>query len=368
MAAVRFRLAPAPAGKGNGGRNVSGENARSVRVASAPGASNPWRRTIIITALAVAVFVGVRWLPVSGDALHYTDFRVGEKNFLEFCEPGGPQFVPVDRVHSPVTLALDTRGPLHVGEAAHFTAKLTSSSGKPVTTDDLLVVHTEKLHLLIVDASLDDYQHIHPRPTGVPGEFSFDFAPRRSGAYRVFADFTPRATGRALYAGAALRVEPAADGRESAGASTAAPELAHVESTQATLDGFRFTLGLSKHPLRINDGAELTFSVARLDGGGPVVLEEIMGAYAHLVAFDEKCTGFAHLHPTAPAGTPASAFAATQGSASASALAQTAPPSPPDAPQLFALKLTDPGFYRVWAQVKIAGRERFVPFGLRVEP
>ena len=55
------------------------------------------------------------------------------------------------------------------------------------------------MHLLIVDPSLDDYQHVHPRPGRRPGEWDFSFRPRFGGAYRIFADFTPVATNRGLY-------------------------------------------------------------------------------------------------------------------------------------------------------------------------
>lgn len=79
-----------------------------------------------------------------------------------------------------------------------------------------------------------------------------------------------------------------------------------------------------------------------------------MGAAAHMVAFDASVSGFAHLHPAL----------ATQEDA-----ALTPMGIPVDTARLkFALQLTDPGYYRMWAQIKVDGNEIFAPFGFRVEP
>ena len=77
-----------------------------------------------------------------------------------------------------------------------------------------------------------------------------------------------------------------------------------------------------------------------------MTLEPVMGAFAHLVAFDEARSGFAHLHP-----------------AEADLLKK------PDATNpALSFKLTIPraGRYVIWAQVNLGGREEFVPFDLAV--
>jgi len=66
---------------------------------------------------------------------------------------------------------------------------------------------------LIADPTLTDYQHVHPEPTHAPGEWTFQFTPRFGGTYRIFADFTPVATNRSLYANADLVVGGAAPAR-----------------------------------------------------------------------------------------------------------------------------------------------------------
>jgi len=77
-------------------------------------------------------------------------------------------------------------------------------------------------------------------------------------------------------------------------------------------------------------------------GGGAVPLEPVMDAFAHLVAFDAARSGFAHLHPM-----------------------EIDLKQLPDAqhPVLhFKIMIPRPGRYVIWAQVKLAGEERFVPF------
>jgi hypothetical protein len=320
--------------------------------ASPPGRSGPrdraWRQTLIITAAGIGIFVVVQRLPMSRGSLHYADFGAGGKNYLEFCEPGSPQFAPVDAVRSPVTLEVLGAAPCERGRPARVVVRLTAASGKPVGEDDLIEVHTRKLHLLVVSASLDDYHHAHPQPTDRAGEFEFTFTPRQTGTYRVFADFTPRATGRALYAGAKLDVN------EPAGPAVSPVPAAPDDSRVVTLEDVRFELRSDRDPLRANETARIVLDVMRVDGT-PLVLEELMGAAAHLVAFDAACSGFAHLHP---APDEAGADAVPPGSAG-------------DGPRrrlAFQLRLSEPGFYRLWAQLKIDGRERFVPFRVTVEP
>jgi len=235
-------------------------------------------------------------------------------------------------------MAVETNHPASAGSAVEVSVRLKTSSGKPMSAEDLLVAHTRKLHLLVVDPSLHDYQHVHPDPTGSPGEWAFSFTPRAGGEYRVFADFTPVATGRGLYAHADLSVE---------GAVLPSEEAAFSQSKLEYRDGgYLFALQLTSDAV-IRSGApvDLIFQTTREDGN-PVTLEPVMDAFAHLVAFDLERGGFAHLHPSEADLT-----------------------RPPDAvrPQLtFKITIPRAGRYVIWAQVSLEGRERFVPFWITV--
>ena len=301
-----------------------------------PGVSDrqiPWGQVALITAAAILVFAGLRLLP-TGTNLNHMDFRVENRGAgsIEFCDPLNPQFIPVVAVRSPVAMSIRTEGPAAAGREVRAVVSLRTANGKPIAPPDLLVTHTRRLHLLVVDPALGDYQHLHPEPGVQPGDWIFRFTPRGGGTYRVFADFTPAATGRGLYASEDLIVS--------------GPRLSAPEAGQAVeKEGHRFNLAVSPRPARAGQPLDLEFTVTRGDGR-VVALDKVMDAFAHLVAFDAGRTGFAHLHPVdAPAGVPLDPARVT-----------------------LRFKLTIPrgGIYTVWAQLILSGREEFVPFRLEV--
>ena len=106
-------------------------------------------------------------------------------------------------------------------------------------------------------------------------------------------------------------------------------------------DAYRLELVPGTRQIRAGQATDLKFSVTNT-GGGEVGLEPVMDAYAHLVAFDTARSGFAHLHP----------MDADLGVA------------PDSIKPTLSFKITIPaaGRYVIWAQLKINGREKFVPF------
>ena len=303
------------------------------RARAAPPGSR-WRQAGLITLGAVALFVAVRRLP-TGTNLAHVDFQVPGTNVIQFCDPANPAFLPVVAVKSPVTMTLVFDAPPTTGRAANATLALRTFTGRPIGPEDLLVTHEHRLHLMVVDPGLGDYQHVHPVPGRAPGEWGFLLTPRAAGQYRVFADFTPAATARGLYASADFDVP----GRP------AAPVAA--DNWTGVADGLRCTLTPGA-PLRARDVVTLTLTVESADGRRPVPLVPVMGAYAHLVAFDEARSGFAHIHPQ---------------------------PSDlnlhpdPYRPQLeFRVQIPQAGRYVIWSQFKTGGREHFVPFWIEVSP
>ncbi|WP_414662088.1 hypothetical protein [Horticoccus sp. 23ND18S-11] len=302
-------------------------------------ASSELRQFSLITLGAVAVFAIFRLLP-TGTNLSHMDFRVDPRatNAIEFCDPLNPQFIPVVASRSPVTLTVATTEPAVAGREVRAVFTLKTGSGKAVAPEDLLVTHTRQLHLLVIDPSLTDYQHVHPTPGSTTGNWHVTFTPRTAGTYRIFADFTPVATGRGLYASVDLVVSAGA--APGPGTMDAKPLRGSVER-----EGVTFTLETTPAAARAGQPIDLRFALQRRDGA-PVPLEPVMGAFAHLVAFDQTRSGFAHLHP-----------------AEADLLKR------PDAVKpVLNFKLTIPraGRYVIWAQVNLGGSERFVPFEIEV--
>lgn len=295
--------------------------------------SAQWRQFVWITLAAVSLYIFFRFLPTGTD-LNHMDFRVTGKNAIEMCDPSNPQFISVIAATSPVALTLKTAAAPTAGREVQVTLRMTTANNKPIAPEDLVEMHTRKLHLLIADPSLTDYQHLHPEPTRVPGEWSFTFTPKLGGIYRIFADFTPAATNRSLYANVDLVV---------AGEQLSTPELAAAMTPSwiGQRDAYRLELAPATRQIRAGQATDLKFSVTNT-GGGAVGLEPVMDAYAHLVAFDTARSGFAHLHP----------MDADPGVA------------PDSIKPTLSFKITIPaaGRYVIWAQLKINGREKFVPF------
>lgn len=292
------------------------------------------RQVALITAAAIALFVVVRRLP-TGTNLSHMDFRAEGGNVIQFCDPGNPQFIPVVAVKSPITTNLISDAPPAPGRTLNFTLTLRTTTGKPIAPEDLLVAHTRRLHIMVVDPSLRDYQHIHPVPGPRPGDWQFEAAPRRAGLYRVFADFTPAATGRGLYASAEF-------------AAPGAPDEPPAADNWTWDEGdLRFTL-TPDGPIRARQPAQLALTVERNGGRDPVPLEPVMGAYAHLVAFDEARSGFAHIHPQE---TDLSWH-----------------PEPRHPKLTFRVEIPQPGRYVIWSQVNLAGQEVYAPFWFEVAP
>jgi len=293
----------------------------------------------LITLGALAIFWIFRNLP-TGTNLSHMDFRVQGGNSIEMCDPLNPQFIPVVDVRSPVTMALTTANAAQAGVEVQATFTLRTASGKAIAPEDLVVAHTKKMHLLIIDPSLTDYQHVHPDATATPGEWTFHFTPRFGGTYRIFADFTPVATGLGLYANTELAV---------IGDGPTAASLAEARRLSWTYerDGYRFELQPGAQPLRVRQPIDLKFSASRPDGGA-VQLEPLMGAYAHLVAFDEGRSGFAHLHPVE------------------TDLSKR--PDPLHPALSFKIMIPRAGRYVIWAQLNLGGREVFAPFWFDVVP
>jgi hypothetical protein len=296
-----------------------------------------WRQVAAITAAALLLFLVVRELP-TGTNLSHMDFRVQGGNSIEFCDPANPQFLPVVAVRSPVSLSVATASPPVAGREVRATLVLTTFSGKPIAPEDLQVVQTRRIHLLIVDPSLDDYQHVHPVPGRTPGEWEFSFRPMFGGDYRIFADFTPVATNRGLYSETEVRV---------AGAPNPAAAGSQAPSWAAERGGYLLELSPGASPVRAGRPADLRLAVTAA-GGGPVPLETVMGAYAHLVAFDAQRSGFAHIHPR-------EADAARR-------------PDPLRPTFTFRLMIPRPGRYVIWSEVNLAGRLTFAPFWFDVGP
>ncbi|OAI56205.1 hypothetical protein AYO49_00960 [Verrucomicrobiaceae bacterium SCGC AG-212-N21] len=217
-------------------------------------------------------------------------------------------FVPPGETTMKMEFAPDLK--VTAGHPTHVRFKLLRRDGVPVMHRDLMTMHTQPIHLLIVDAALQDYHHEHPSPTAfsqVPegyemvrgivcgpaprgsGEYEFTFTPRSSGAYRVFADLVPVDSGVQEYARAELP-----------SAASAPAGIDHSEVREAVIDGITLKLAVvdQNHlPLRARQTRALQIFVSDQAGQPMKQFEPFMNAFAHLVGFYEDGSTVVHLHP-----------------------------------------------------------------------
>lgn len=230
--------------------------------------------------------------------------------------------------------------PIEGGREIEVKVRMEKADKSPVLPADLLVMHTEPIHLLIEEPGLGDYHHEHPVPTTTPGEYAFSFTPAKTAPYRIWADIVPAATG--------VQELPFVD-LPSAG--KAGPVADTDTRYKSAAGGYRFVLSLAggDHlPLKAGEARKMAIAIAHADGQPATNLEPVMNAFAHLVGFYSDYRTVVHLHPTGgdvldPAlrGGPALGFIFY----------------PPKA-----------GFIRLYCQVMVGGQMLFAPFNINVVP
>jgi hypothetical protein len=233
-----------------------------------------------------------------------------------------------------VTATVSTDGPLQPGKIAHAILHLRRSMGHPVTIDQLLETHTRKIHLLIIDGSLTDYHHEHPEPTKVAGDYTFEFTPAKPGSYLAWVDLRPLPLGLQEY-----------DKTMIAGMGEL-PRIGDRETVLSTdSQGYHFELVLSGSEIRAGEPVDARLTITR-GGKGFDRLEPVMGAFAHIVGFNEDRETVLHIHPI-------ESRVLRAGDRGGPVLQ-------------FKIYATKPGFTRFFAQLQIDGRQLFVPFALPV--
>lgn len=234
-----------------------------------------------------------------------------------------------------VTMKLTPSGEIEEGKTIKVELNLIDKvTNKTLTEDDLKVAHTKKLHLLVIEPTLQDYQHIHPAEGKTPGEFSFDFTPKKFGTYRFFADIIPLKTDKQEYVIADLG-KPVFE----------KISIDKSKNNEAEIEGYKFKLVFDSD-LRTNMATMGTLTVADENGKPVDYLEPVMGAYAHIVAFSEDYSTIVHIHPMG-----------------------VEPEKETDrgGPELqFHIEPATSGFVKLFAQFRIKGKDIFVPFGLDV--
>lgn len=210
-----------------------------------------------------------------------------------------------------------------------------SHNGTPLTAEELEVVHTRKVHALIIDPTLVDYQHVHPEPTDTPGEYRVNFTPKTDRSYLMWLDLKPAEAPQAY-----LKLSLP-------GVNQSKAKIDKSATREASVGGYTFTLTFDDENVVAGTPAMGHVTVSDPDGKPVETLEPVMGAFAHIVGFYEDRKGIAHMHPMG---------------------AEPADDEARGGPVLdFHFEPNRKGFVKLFAQVKIDGKELFAPFGLEVK-
>ncbi len=229
--------------------------------------------------------------------------------------------------------------------------------------------HGHLMHLFLVrDSTLDAFAHLHPLPLDSI-TFESDLPPLAAGRYRVYADIVHE-SGFTQTLVSTVDLPRSTSAWRPSDADDAWIEGTEGPSSVSKLaDGSTMTWERGDAPVVVDREAPLRFAVTD-PGGRPETLEPYMGMPGHLMLTRDDGAVFVHLHP---AGTVSLASIETfalrqpgdtirgQLGARLTAMEKVTDvhrqePLPAPDSLSFPYAFPKPGHYRMWVQVKRAGR------------
>ncbi len=228
--------------------------------------------------------------------------EVAERPPAEKCSECGKPLLPRRFPYSVVyasneepVLRLEAKGgsTIEAGRLVPLGIRLSNAAGEPVGDEGLVVSHSRRLHLLLVDEGGDDFQHLAPGSGNEPGTFLAPFVPARSAGYRGWVLAVPAVT----------RVPEAIPLRLGVG-SGELPSLPPDADSGDRLSMEREGLVVSvtsagTGPLRVHSARTHTIRlhVSRTDGSPVDQLEPFWNAFAHLTLVSWNLDSAFQVHP-----------------------------------------------------------------------
>jgi Cu+-exporting ATPase len=234
---------------------------------------------------------------------------------------------PADAADARVRVHLDMPRAITPGQLAPVTVTLTSAgTGAPVT--DLTLSHQVWMHLIATRADLGTFAHVHPEPTGQPGQLAVTLVFPTAGRYVINTEFRRDGEMADLHDRQVISIP---------GTPPAAAPLAPSPRSQ-TVDGVRVGL---RGDARVGQASDLTLTVADAATGRPLDdLRPYLAAAGHVIIIRADAGTFAHQH------------ADVEDSQGRPVFALPGQRFGPDLP--FRCHFDTPGLYRLWAQFETA--------------
>jgi hypothetical protein len=238
---------------------------------------------------------------------------------------------------------------------------------------DLLPDHGHLMHLYVMSApAMDRVWHLHPDQTE-PGTFRMNLPAMPAGRYRLFADIV-HGSGIPETGAAEIEIPQIAPGAapgpdDAAGTGLPVAQAEFNRAISPLENGYRMIWMRETAPFKSKRAELFRFRVEDASGKPAEDLELYMGMPGHAAFVRDDFQVFAHVHPSGSAPMPAVAMAQAQvdgGEASMQGMHAMHGMGLP-AEVSFPYGFPQPGNYRIFVQVKRAGKVETGIFDARVE-
>jgi Cu+-exporting ATPase len=246
---------------------------------------------------------------------------------------------PIDADEAGVTVDYRLPAEVRPGERTRVVVSLRDAeTGSPLT--DLTRTHEVWMHLIATREDLGTFAHVHPEPTGRPGELAVNLTFPTAGTYDLHTEFAEQGSMSNILDRHTVTV----DGPRP---TTSSPLVAGPR--ERVVDGVRVTLS---GQAKADATSDLTFTFADARTGEPVEdLEPYLAAAGHIVVLRADGGDFAHAHSEGEASDGEPVFAL---------------PGTRFGPELDAhFRFHTAGMYQLWAQFRLGnGHVITVPFSV----
>ena len=167
------------------------------------------------------------------------------------------------------------------GAPARLVYHLTNRDGRPVT--DVTLSHEEWIHLVAMRDDLTEFQHVHPQPTGRPGEFAVDVTFAKPGRYVLNSDLRRRGAMSDIVFRQYVSVQGVAE-----------PAQLVEDRSAKVIEGIRVELRVEAH---VGEPSDLEFHFTDSQTGAPINdLKPYLSAAGHVIVASQGLYTIDHGH------------------------------------------------------------------------
>jgi hypothetical protein len=231
-----------------------------------------------------------------------------------------------------------------------------------IRLDDLIPDHGHLMHLFVVRLpDMKAFWHLHPDQTQ-PGDFAQNLPIMPEGQYKLYADIVHH-TGFPETQIATVNL-PAITGEPFSGDDSGAVDLAPSDKVAQLSGGYRMLWQHNERSFKANQPYWFRFQIEDNEGKAATDLEPYMGMAGHAVFLSIDGNTFAHVHP---AGSVSMAAVNLAESRSPNEDMENMNHKAPASDVSFPYGFPQAGEYRIFVQIKRAGKVETGAFVARVE-